>query len=327
MPYDLKNPSQLTLNNQSVYRLEGRPFWQWWQLADSLKLRSKRLPDHLKNDALRSISLFLVLTPVQAAFYICCVVPKPMGAYQWNSLTQLLFLVALVWIANVWLFASSFKNHQRIVQEVAVTADTLEIKAPFFQRKFHWFEIEEIFPFTDAESGTEMHQVTCSRGEWFLLSPLLTDSEQLVSLIKSKVAHPPENSGEQNYRLSDSFLDAANMAIAAIFMAVTFVLLRNFTIPSPGEIVGFAVLFASLLAVHWFYKEKIPQLVRIKKSEVYLQTRSKKYVFPIGQILENKKFGKSLIFKTRTNWFMVAFFRKEQREKLLETSKLEVALR
>ncbi|MBC8000040.1 MAG: hypothetical protein IAF58_18940 [Leptolyngbya sp.] len=327
MPYDLKNPSQLNLSNQSVHCLEGKAFWQWWQLSDSLKLRPKRLPDHLKNDALRSISLFLLLTPVQVAFYTYCVIPHPISASQLDSLTRLLILVALVWLANVWLFASSLKNHQRFVQEVAVTADTLEIKAPFFQRKFHWFEIEQIFPFTDAESGTEMHQVTCTRGECFLLSPLLTDSEQLVSLIKSKVAHPPENSGEQNYRLSDSFLDAANVAIAAIFMAVSFVLLQNSTIPSSGEIIGFTVLFAALLAVHWFYKEKIPQLVRIKKSEVYLQTRSKKYVIPIGQILENKKFGKSLIFKTRTNWFMVAFLQKEQREKLLETSKLEVALR
>lgn len=324
MQTNIQSSSQPISAQGSIYKLEPSAFWQWWQLSQSLKLFPKKIPDPFKNDALRAISLFLLMMPLQVGILFYRVLGTPMDNNQWTAVTRLVLLAGFLWLGNAWLFVQAFKRHQRILHQVIATESGLEVSSPFFKRKINWFYIQEVFSFVDIDTGIVMHQISCAQGESYLLSPQLTNCQDLIASIKSRISQRPEQQEELNYRLSDSFLDSGNMAIAAIFMVFAFYFLNAQKVPAIGECAVITAVLLALMGLRYLNNEKIPQLIRARKNEIFLQTRKQKYVIPVEQILQPKRLGSSIFFKTRANWFLLVFQKKEIRQRLLDNSNLKL---
>lgn len=319
MTFELKTQSNPPTTGRSVHKLERGAFWQWWQMSQAFSLRPKRTNDPFKNDALRASLVFLLSCPIHLAFLVHTALPAAVAEHREFALFKLWAMTVLVWLSQLWLFCLAGRRQLRIAQEVITTEDGLEVRSPFFKRKIHWSEINDVFRVGNKEAGYDMFEVDCNNGEWILLSEKLSDCESLISLIEKKLPRNKRPAYEFNYRISDGLFDAANLATWAIFIAIAFGPVNAGRLPTLPEFAMITVLSIVALANRWMWAHKIPQLVRVGQSEIYLRTRSQSQLIAWDQVKAIKKLGSLHIIKTRTKWFVVLLSKNEPvNEKLME---------
>ncbi len=305
-----------------MHKLERNAFWQWWQLSQAFKLIPKRTQDPFRNDALRASLIFLLTCPLQLALMLSLALPEALATHREFAILKLAVMTVFVWLIMLRLFLLAGRRHVRIIQEVIATEDGLELKSPFFKKKIQWFEINDVFPVSNIEAGEDLFEIDCNNGECFFLSKNLSESNRLIALVESKLTRTKRPSFELNYRLPDAFFDSANMATYAIIIAVAFGCINSTKPPTLPEALMMLLFSVGSLAVRWLYVHKIPQLVRLGQSEIFLRTRSQSQLIAMEQVQQIKKLGFLLIIKTRANWFVLFLSKKEPiKEKLLECSK------
>ncbi len=319
MTFELKTKLSPAVSGPSTHKLERTAFWQWWQLSQAFKIIPKRTQDPFRNDALRASLSFLIICPLHVAFMLHLALPSAIAEHKELALLQLVGMTALVWLSQAWLFFLAARRHARIAQEVLATESVLEIRSPFFTKKVHWHQINDVFQVGNVDSGAGMFVVECNNGESFLLSEKLNQCNRLVAYIESKLSRSMRPSFEINYRIGDGFFDAANMAGWAIMIALSFALIKQPKPPSAIELLIAAGVTALVLAHRWFIANKMVQLARLNQSELFLKTRSQSQLIALDQVKEIKRIGPLMILKSRSNWFALMLSKKEPiNEKLLE---------
>ncbi len=319
MTFELKTKLNPAVSGPSVHKLERDAFWQWWQLSQSFKLIPKRTKDPFRNDGLRTSVIFLITCPLQLALMLILAIPEALATHKELAILKLAVMTVLVWLIMLRLFLLSGRRHLRIVQEAIATEDGLELKSPFFKKKIQWFEINDVFPVGNIETGEDWFEVDCNNGECFFLSNKLSESNRLIALIESKLTRTKRPSFELNYRLPDGLFDSINMAAYAVLIAVAFACINSTKLPTLPEASMMLLFSAGILAVRWLHVHKIPQLVRLGQSEVFFRTRSQSQLIAMDQVKQIKKLGFLLIVKTRANWFVLFLSKQEPiKEKLME---------
>lgn len=305
MTFELKPKPILAIYSPSVHRLETTAVKQWWQVADAFKLIPRRTQDPFRNDALRSAASFLATLPFGVALMLYQAVPYAITHHQELKVLQLVAMVGVVWLIQAYMLVRSGRNHVRIVHEVTATEEGLEVRSPFFRRNIRWHEVSDLFQVGNTDQGYGMYELDCNNGETVLLSSQLSNSYRLFELIENKLARTPRPSFQHNHRISDGFFDMIPMTVSAIYIALIFSLVKATALPTLPEVAMMIGLLSAISGLGWFYKNKIPQLVRYGDSEIYVRTRTQTRLINWDQVRQIKRFAGITILKTRSNWFAI----------------------
>lgn len=320
MPLDLHNNTELELASPSTYKLEGKAFWQWWQLSNSFKLGPKRQPDPLRNEALQGLASFILTCPFGVALMLYLALQRAESVHIFE-LAKTTVMAACVWIFMIALFVRAFRHHQNYAQEVTVTPTGIEFKSAFQREKFQWYEVKDIYKFTDTSSGIPVYKVECKNQKKYFLVSELTQFKELLTVIESKLSRSSSSEYHASYRVSDAVFDSASMAASAIVIAIAFSLLKQTVMPPPGDLLLYGSLCVVAIALDWIHQNKIPQEVRLGKSSIFIQTRKGSQTIGWDQIQKTKKIGTAVLLQTRSNWFFLSFMGKDLAPNLLEYKK------
>jgi hypothetical protein len=303
--------SALSKSGDYVYRIEGKALQQWWQVDAFLSVKKK--PDTLyTNHAARCAFLFLLTVPV----YIY------MGAThnQWHAGGQIRFIALglVTWFSGLCAFALVARRHLRLLLEVRLSDEGLDLNSLFLHRKIRWLDVVDFFPSGNSLVGHKEFVLNCRNGEQFILSADLTNSDELVAQINRRMA-PATTSFDSSIRTGDGFFDMpATMMGFALLLAVLIGPIRWLLFTSQittAGIIANCVIPASFaiipLAWWWFIRTKVPQLIRIGSSGISLQTRANKYLVRWDEVTAIRKIGFLLLLRSRAGWFVMLADRKE----------------
>lgn len=314
------------LNGVSVHQLDSDSHRKWWQIKNFFSLRQKRDQSNFRNQGLTTSFVFLITCPLHLAIMIGTALPSVVAEHKEIALLKLVFFTVVAWAILANAFVAVFRRHQRIVHQVIATDDGLEVSSPFLNRKIRWGEIRDAFEVGNPESGYDMLQLDYTGGESIFLSKSLSNSEQLFALIENRLKWTPRMTFQLNHRLSDEFFDMCSLSMTAIVVALVFTL-ASASQQRPENVAALLALTALVGGYKWFCHHKTAQLIRIGKSEIYIQTRNQSKLLSWDQIKEIKRLpilGLALL-KTRDEWLNLGFTRKDKETILLIEDKRRIA--
>lgn len=315
------------LNGVSVHQLDRDSHHRWWQVKNFFSLKQKRDQSNFRNQGLTTSFLFLMTCPLHLAIMIGTVLPTVVAQHKELDLLKLILLTVVAWAIMANAFLAVFRRHQRIVHQVIATDEGLEVSSPFFSRKIRWGEIRDAFEVGNPESGYDMLQIDYTGGESIFLSKKLSNSNQLFALIENRLKWTPRMTFQLNHRLSDELFDLCSLSMTASVVALLFTLASPQTMPRIDTI-SILLIFAVLVgASKWFFHNKTAQLIRIGKSEIYIQTRNQSKLLNWDQLKEIKPIpllGLNLL-KTRNEWFNLGFTSKDKETILVIEDKRRIS--
>lgn len=290
------------------HRLSNEARKQWWQRAHIWAIRLK--PNNYTNQCLMAQLLFLIQLPVMMLMWI-------FSAHALDpAIIKMLLLTLSVWFAALAVFAWTFSHHLRKIMVARVSNEMLELQSLSYKRKLHWLNIEAVFPVRNSDLGQDEYVLVCRNGELFFLGRELSNCEELIQSIKKHLP-PEEDHYETNYCVPYGHFDTSMISVFAIMVAVTFGPLKWLIFDTHHRMLELLLTFSPVIIVGliawaflWYHYNRVPQIVRIGKNNVYLKTRSSAYTVPLDQITTGK-FGRMLTLKSRAGKFLIYTSTKE----------------
>lgn len=315
------------LNGVSVHQLDSDSHRKWWQIKNFFSLRQKQDQSNFRNQGLTTSFVFLITCPLHLAIMIGTALPSVVAEHKEIALLKLVLFTVVAWAILANAFVAVFRRHQRIVHQVIATDDGLEVSSPFFNKKIRWGEIRDAFEVGNPENGYDMLQLDYTGGESIFLSKSLSNSEQLFALIENRLKWTPRMTFQLNHRLSDEIFDMCSLSMTAVAVAVVFTLAGAASLQRLENVAILLVLAVLVGAYKWFCHHKTAQLIRIGKSEIYIQTRNQSKLLNWDQIKGIKRIpilGLTLL-KTRNEWLNLGFTRKDKETILVIEDKRRIA--
>jgi len=329
MTPEIQTRSLLATKAPSIYELDKHSRQQWWQTSQAFRLIPKKEKDPFKNEALRSIGMFLLLCPIHVAVMLSWSLKIALTQHKEMDLLRMTAMAGLVWLSQIWLFMMAARRHARIVHRVVPVDGGLVFEAPFTRKRVHFFELVDIYPVGNLENGQEFYQVDCNNGDSFLLSKRLSNCDELIGLIDSKISGVVRRRYEVNFRLPNALIDMAITASSVVWIVTAFSIFSKGTMPNAVDFAIFALVSLASLAFLRLQTHKVPQLVRVGECGVYLRTQAQSHYLQWDQVKQVKKFGPFSLLQLRNNWFLILTGTKEPvADKLIAgLKKLELAER
>jgi hypothetical protein len=283
-----------------IYRLEGRPLRQWWQMSDffALAVIPKKSHDRYKNATIRSQLAFVLSIPFYMVLHY-----RILG----HADFKLDAFIGAAGLATIAMLIGTFKEHRKTVLAVQQDADGLTLISALFKRRIGWAQIRALFQLANDDYVLET-----SNGDEFILSCDLTDRDLLLHEIKDKAPKFPE-SFDLSYRVPNDAVDGLTMVCFAITLAALASTRKFFLQPGPfptSEIlsaVGIAISIIVPIAIIWrFLLTRAARMVRIGSTSCAISTGTGRHVLRFDEISLAKRFGPYVFVKSESGLFMIA---------------------
>lgn len=299
--------------NGVTHKLEGKPWKQWWQIADIFKLRQTPLDqDRYQNANLRAQLTFLLSLPFFIAFQLH-IAPQS---------SKLALLAGAVGVAMGIFLYLTFKQHCRYALSARRDDNGLFVQSPICKRRIPWHEMRESYINQNGDC-----ELILNDGVEVILSKDLTDSQTLFEEI-SKRSPNFEDGSSYNYRLHCALIDGASMACFAIIVACLFPVFTWLCYPernpkSAIEMLKFSAVVVPLALAYWRWNlVKFAEVVRIGDNECSIRTRKQALRFTWSDLKAVKRLGGFILLQTRKGTFMLLANKKEPvSQKLMEGQK------